>query len=285
MKKYSVADAAKPYVSYDMIHAHTELPSYSEPRLQLLYAVLAQSKETRERSELFSLVTALVQLGMDTHDLVDTETGQRTETQMRSRQLKILAGDFFSARFYQLLAVKGEIELISILSKAVADVNRLKITFYTAAESASLTAEHYLMNRISLKSELFVPFQKYLSQPIAKVWKELLQQVTAFEVMHDELGNIFGAGGYARSFAYWNLHNMVTSAEEKKMLQQNSYKLLVDKYHVRSYMLDYLHTAYEAVISILEAEQLIELKNEFAQTVEYMKHQLGNFSMKEVEAQ
>ncbi|URN94129.1 MAG: heptaprenyl diphosphate synthase component 1 [Candidatus Pristimantibacillus lignocellulolyticus] len=285
MKKYSVADAADPYVSYDMIHAHTELPSYSEPRLQLLYAVLAQSKETRERSELFSLVTALVQLGMDTHDLVDTETGQRTETQMRSRQLKILAGDYFSARFYQLLAVKGEIELVAILSKAVADVNRLKISFYSTAQSATLTAEQYLMNRISLKSEMFAPFHKFLSKPIAKVWKELLQQVTAFEVMLDELSNIFDAGGYARSFAYWNLHNIVTSVEEKKMLQQNSYNLLVDKYHIRRHMLDYLHTAYEAVLRILDTEQLAELKAELSHTVENMKKQLGNFSMKEVEAQ
>lgn len=285
MKKYSVADAADLYVSYDMIHTHTELPSYSEPRLNLLYAILAYSKGTRERSELFSLVTALVQLGMDTHDLIDTETGQRTESQMRSRQLKILSGDYFSARFYNLLAAAGEVELIALLGKAVADVNRLKIIFYEKVQAATLSAEEYLLSRIRLKSELFLPFERYMEEPIANIWKELLHQVTSFEVMHEELKNMLGAGGYARSFAYWTLHAIVTTPEDKKSLQQNGYEHLLDKHHLYSFMLDFLHSSYEGVQRVLESEHLSEVKQGLSHLIEDMKSQLSNFSMKEVEAQ
>ena len=89
MKKYSVADEANQYVEYDMIQAHTAIPSYSELRLQLLHAVLNQSTQTKQKSNLFSLVTALVQLGMDTHDLIDTETEYLSEAKMRSRQLRL----------------------------------------------------------------------------------------------------------------------------------------------------------------------------------------------------
>ena len=99
MKKYSIVQAADQYVKYDMIQAHTQVPSYSEPRLQLLNAMLNQSKLMKDKSELYALVTALVQLGMDTHDLIDIESGFVNEKQMRSRQLNVLAGDYFSAKF------------------------------------------------------------------------------------------------------------------------------------------------------------------------------------------
>lgn len=285
MKKYSVADAAKPLVSYDMIHAHTELPSYSEPRIQLLHAVLMHSKETKDRSDLFSLVTTLVQLGMDTHDLIDTESERRTEVQMRSRQFKILAGDYFSARFYNLLAMSGEVELIGILGKAVADANRMKISFYERVQAATLTAEEYLSNRVKIKSQLFVPFQRFFEEPIAVIWQELLLQVTSFEVMHEELKNLTGAGGYARSFAYWTFKNMILSADEKQNLEQNNVDQLIDKYNLLEYMLDFLHTAFEGVKRVLDSEQLVGLKQELSHLIDTMKKQLSYFSMKEVEAQ
>lgn len=285
MKKYNVANALDPYVSYDMIHAHTALPSYSEPRVQLLHAVLSYSKGTKERNDLFSLVTALVQLGLDTHDHIDTDNGKRTEAQMRSRQIKVLSGDYFSARFYQLLAAAGEVEVVGILSKAVADVNRLKISFYEKVQAATLTAEEYLTSRIQLKSELFSPFHRFLDDPIAAIWHELLHQVTSFEVVQEELKNSLEAGGYARSFSYWTLNNMILSSEDKLSLEENRFEALIDKHNLRKVMMDFLHTAFEAIQRVLSSEHLSGLKQELSHLIENMKNQLSNFSMKEVEAQ
>lgn len=285
MKKYRVADAAAPYVQYDMIHLHTELPAYAEPRLQLLFGALRSSKQSRERSELFNLVTALVQLGMDTHDLIDTETGQRTEKQMRSRQLKILAGDYFSARFYQLLAAAGEVELIGLLSKAVADVNRLKITLYEKVQAATLTAEEYLSSRINLKSEMFLPFYRYFEEPLAEIWQELLHYVSRFEVIYEELKDSVTAGGFARSFAYWSLLGAISPAEEKSLLKQDNYEHLLEKHNIRRYLMDTLHTAYDAVHKLLESEHFTELKKELHHLMEEMALKVAKYSMKRVEAQ
>lgn len=285
MKKYRVADAAAPYVQYDMIHLHTELPAYAEPRLQLLFGALRSSKISRERAELYDLVTALVQLGMDTHDLIDTDTGQRTEKQMRSRQLKILAGDYFSAKFYQLLAAAGEVELIGLLSKAVANVNRLKVSFYQNVQAATLTAEEYLSSRTNLKSEMFLPFTRYFEEPLAGVWQELLRTVSRFEVIYEELKDLVAAGGFARSFAYWSLLGAISSAEEKSMLKGDNYEHLLEKHNIRGFLLDALHTAHEAVHKLLEGEQLTELKKELHALIEDMAIKMAKYSMKRVEAQ
>jgi len=285
MKNYRVADAAAPYVQYDMIQLHTELPTYAEPRLQLLFGALRSSKISSERAELFNLVTALVQLGMDTHDLIDTEPGQRTEKQMRSRQLKILAGDFFSAKFYQLLAGSGEVELIGLLSKAVASVNRLKVSFYQSVQAAALTAEEYLMNRSNLKSEMFLPFVIFLEEPVAKIWNELLRHISRFEVINEELKDMESAGGYARSFTYWSLLSAISSAEEKSMLKAGNHEHLLEKYNVRGCLLDGLHSAYEAVRQLLEHEHLTELKKELHSLMEELTMKVAKYSMKRVEAQ
>ncbi|MFC6332287.1 heptaprenyl diphosphate synthase component 1 [Paenibacillus septentrionalis] len=285
MKKYRVADAAAPFVQYDMIQQHTELPVYAEPRLQLLFGALKSSNYSKEQSELYNVVTALVQLGMDTHDLIDTETGQRTEEQMRSRQLKILAGDYFSARFYQLLAKAGEIELIGLLSKAVADVNRLKVSLYEKVQSATLSAEEYLSSRINLKSEMFKPFQRFFEEPLLSAWNELLHYVSRFEVFYEELKDSLAAGGYARSFAYWSLLGMTTTAEEKTLIKQNNYEHLLEKYNIHHVMLDKLHTAHEAIHRLLEHEHFTELKHELHSLMEEMALKVAKYSMKRVEAQ
>lgn len=286
MKKYRISEAADHYVNYDMIHLHTELPSYSEPRLKLLFAALNQSEVTRERSELYTLVTSLVQLGMDTHDLVDTEIGPRTETQMRSRQLKILAGDYFSARFYQLLAAVGEEQLIGKISKAVIDVNRLKISFYEKVLSASMNAEEYLSNRVYIKSKLFEPFQQLLIAPISQRWKELLHHITRFEVVVEELKDYEQAGGYAYSYMYWSLLEISTPEEQQTVLnnRQTSYAQLVEKYNLKNYLLDALHLAYLSIQQLLQHEQLTQYKQDLLGLLTEMKEQLQIYNLKGIEA-
>lgn len=251
MKKYSVADAANQYVEYDMIQAHTAIPSYSELRLQLLHAVLIQSAHVKQKSELFSLVTALVQLGMDTHDLIDIETEYLSESKMRSRQLKVLAGDYFSARFYHLLAKAGEIQLIGKLSHAVANVNRLKIALYEKAKSATVQADDYIKERIHINSELFKQFTDYIDNTLQPAWHTLLPLVTKFEVVYDELERTTFSEGYAKSYGYWVIqeHTMNTDSQ----YTEEDLQKLMEEHHVKNKLVDILDTTfYQIKDSIVE---------------------------------
>src|SRR5262245_61503284 len=130
MKSYRIPEMAKKYVEYDMIQAHTELPEFPESRIRLLFTFLANQRTPLIHSELYSLVVSLVQFGMDTHDMIDSESGRLGEKDMRSRQLKVLAGDYYSSRFYQLLAQAGQVEMIRRISNGVTEVNKLKVSLY-----------------------------------------------------------------------------------------------------------------------------------------------------------
>ena len=103
-----ITELAKKYVEYDMISTHTELPDFPAPRVHLLYSFLTDSETGSQKSvENCALAAFLVQSGMDTHDQIDLG-GEQQESKMRARQLKVLAGDYFSSVFYALLAATGK---------------------------------------------------------------------------------------------------------------------------------------------------------------------------------
>jgi len=281
MKKYSVADVADQYVKYDMIQAHTAIPSYSELRLQLLHAVLNQSTRTQKQSELFALVTALVQLGMDTHDLIDTETEYLSETKMRSRQLKVLAGDYFSARFYHLLAKAGEIQLIGKLSYAVANVNRLKIAFYENAKKATLLAEDYLQERIHIKSELFKQFTDYIDHTLQPVWRNLLQLITQFEIVYEELEQTKDAGGYAKSYAYWFIQEQM-SIKDLSIISDEKFNVLIEQYGIKAKLIDKLDTTMHLIQSCVQEHHALHQQLDYL--LEQLNIKLSKYVVKRVEA-
>lgn len=281
MKKYSVADAANQYVEYDMIQAHTAIPSYSELRLQLLYAVLNQSSQAKHKSELFSLVTALVQLGMDTHDLIDTETEYLSEKKMRTRQLNVLAGDYFSARFYHLLAKAGEIQLIGKLSQAVANVNRLKISLYERTFTAKILADEYIQERIHIKSELFKQFSEYVDHAIKPVWETLLQLITQFEIVYEELERASEAGGYAKSYAYWFIKEQSPKLDTAQ-LTDHQFKELIEQYGVKAKLIDMLDTTLYLIKNCTEGHDA--LRQQLEQLFMQLNTKLSKYVVKRVEA-
>lgn len=190
MKNDQIQQTAKKFTQYDMIQAHTELPEFPTYRTSLLYVFLqngAMIKQDESDNELFTLVTSLVQMGMDTHDMVEVENDQADLPRMRSNQLKVLAGDYFSSRFYQLLAQKGQLEMIQALSAAICEVNRLKMNLYLNMQKKQMTAEDFLQESIQIRMQLFVPFSIFMKEFFSKKWLNLLYGVTRCEVISEQL--------------------------------------------------------------------------------------------------
>lgn len=274
MKRYRIPEIADKYTNYDMIQAHTALPPLSDPRLRLLFAFLNQKPSLTKQSELYTLVISLVQLGMDTHDWVDTNTEYRTEKEMRSRQLKVLAGDYFSTRFYQLLAKAGQIEMISKISNAVCEVNKLKLVLYMRMRQLKITADEYVSFAVQLRSELFQHFADMLEGPISRLWPDLLDGVSRCEVILDELERTECPERFEKSWAYWYVLQEGTDEECYKLIhsaeEQGFIKSLVEKYNVRNLLANKLKQSAEtlkAAASKLESDKLI---NELALIIDAM---------------
>lgn len=238
MTNTNIQERARQYMEYDMIRIHTDLPDFPEIRTKLLVAFLNTETIDRPRAELFALVTSLVQVGLDTHDQVPETNDKKDKPEARSRQLKVLAGDYFSARFYQLLSQTGEIEVVKQLSKSICEVNRLKMNFYTLMKQLKMSAEDYLQHTISIKMQLFLTFQKWMAGVCHRIWPEILQNYTRCEVLVEELSRLNSTDQIKGSWAYWYIMQFGTK-EDKKQLQAEGIdpgklRALLMKYNVKA---------------------------------------------------
>ncbi|GAB6929959.1 hypothetical protein JCM10914A_39420 [Paenibacillus sp. JCM 10914] len=256
MRSYRVPGLAEKYMNYDMIQNHTELPGFPDARVHLLYIFLKDSgRNEAGREELYALVTSLVQVGLDTHESIDIAEGNQGEAVMRSRQLKVLAGDYFSSRFYQLLALQGDIDVISILSKAVSDVNVKKMKLYGRMKAAVISSEEYLHHMVQLNMQLFLSFTPLMDGPARELWEKLLSEFSQCETIVHEMDRSATPESGRWSYSYWYLLETGSEDERTMLLGKKSemkdWKKLILKYKVSEHMLDKLRASVGSIQILL----------------------------------
>jgi len=265
MKFFRIPEMAKQYTDYDMIRNHTELPEFPMTRIRLLLAFLDHPGLHDEKNELYALVTSLVQLGIDTHELV-SETNDETEKKsVRSRQLKVLAGDYFSSRFYHLLSGAGQIEMIQQLSSAICEVNRLKMTFYTLMKQFRMSAEDYLDHMVRIKSQLFLGFGRLMEGVKSKLWPDLLRGITRCEVLMNEIARTKDMESFRDSWGYWHIMEN-GSKEERRQLEladkdESKFRPMLLKYNIKSQLIRMLEDQWNhlnRLFSELDSDKLVQ---------------------------
>jgi heptaprenyl diphosphate synthase len=225
MNSFRVAEMTKPYTEYDMIQKHTSLPELAEYRVRLLLAFLNKANQDQEQNEIISVATSLVQLGLDTHDLVPVSNLQKEEKDARSRQLKVLAGDYFSSRFYHILAQAGQIEMIKQLSDAICEVNRSKMNLYLRMKQLKMTAKEFLEQSVLIKMQLFLSFEPLMDGERLQIWSDILKMFTLGEVLAVEIERSRSHNDFNSSWSYWHILQLATK-DEKKQLQAGESDML-----------------------------------------------------------
>ncbi|MDR6722150.1 heptaprenyl diphosphate synthase [Paenibacillus amylolyticus] len=267
MNSYRVPQLAKKYTDYDMIRQHTEIPPFPDSRARLLQVFVSRTDE-KQHDEIYALATSLVQLAMDTHDRIDTLSGARREQEMRSRQLNVLAGDYFSSRFYQLLAHANRIEMIGKLSGAVAEVNVGKMSLYERMKKLVVSPDEYLRETVQLKMQLFLSFTDIIGEKDQSIWKHLLAEFSTCENIVEELQKLNDEKSFVYSYAFWSI-NEQGSDEERKVLRQpepdmRAWAGLVMKYRIGEILLDMLRNSTHRIQQLLqdkvEGESLHEVQ-------------------------
>lgn len=250
MNNYRIPEIVRKFTDYDLIRQHTELPKFPDIRIRLLYTLL-KSKSDCSRSELFALVTSLVQIGLDTHDWVEGDNRDSSVGAMRTRQLRVLAGDYLSGRFYHLLAEAGQIEAIKAMSHSICEINRLKMTLYGKIKQLKLTAEEYFAHHVRLKMQLFLSFTQWMDERASVHWPGLLQGISGCELVVEELDRAESASNFRGSWGYWHILQQGTPEEKrtvaKEDLQPEELKPIVAKYGVREKLAEMLRQSVEQV--------------------------------------
>lgn len=169
--------------THSYVEHYVDVPPHAESRLALLYLFLLEQGMTKERASIFCTATGLVQLGLDMHEHVKNEY-ETTLTAERNRQLTVLAGDYYSSRYYHLLAEASEIRAVSVLSAAIQRVNEAKMKLYLAGRDGRLSSdEEYWDLRNMIDTGLYVAIvEEYADRDEdRRFWMNLMKETATVE--------------------------------------------------------------------------------------------------------
>lgn len=263
------SEIAYQYTKHDMIETYTKLPPLPETRARLLSCFM-NGENANEKQALYSLAVSLAQLGLDTHDLVEeSESLEPLGQQARSRQLKVLAGDYFNGRFYELLSHAEQVDAVRLVSRAICEVNRMKMSMYEKFRSLKLTAEEFMENSVSIKTELFMSLSRFIPSRHVHRFQELLRLFARCEVISEELDRS-GSEDIRHGWAYWYVLQTATPEERQTILNADRTEvgMLIHKYNIRTLLSAMLQTQLGFMKSLIEQFDSEALRAEVSRMLE-----------------
>lgn len=112
-------------IQQNTLQKYTGIPVVDDERLFFTLLPLLNGEEWDSSVETASIAISLIFSALAAHDLVKEDNATAKE-----QQLQVLAGDYYSGRYYQLLAKEHKIDLIQQLSNGVACITEHKSRFY-----------------------------------------------------------------------------------------------------------------------------------------------------------
>jgi hypothetical protein len=132
-------------IQAEMEHAYLSswLPKPVLESLQLFLAsamARAAGLSAEERETVISTLL-LIYHGLAVHDEIEILAAREDE---RYRQLGVLAGDYYSSKYYRLLAEAGHVALIGVFARAIQTVNEAKAELERDLLDFTMTPARYL---------------------------------------------------------------------------------------------------------------------------------------------
>ncbi|OUM89707.1 MAG: hypothetical protein BAA01_02795 [Bacillus thermozeamaize] len=155
-----------------------EYPQVDIQKLELLNWFLKDLGWDEEQRKRVCTATALAQLGLDIHENIGC-MNPLDEKKKRNRQLSILAGDFFSSKFYWLLASSGDLSVIPIIAQAVSEINHSKMRLYQTGWNQHHFSQ-FLQEFTVLQCALYSSFTP-LNPQRGQWWKMLIERLIVTE--------------------------------------------------------------------------------------------------------
>ncbi|MBD7945186.1 heptaprenyl diphosphate synthase component 1 [Psychrobacillus sp. Sa2BUA9] len=112
-------------IQHNTLLKYAGIPVIDEDRLFFTLLPLLNGEEWAEANKQSTIAVSLIFAALAAHDLVKEQNATTKE-----QQLQVLAGDYYSGKYYQLLAKGKQIELIQIFSSGVSSITEHKTRFY-----------------------------------------------------------------------------------------------------------------------------------------------------------
>ncbi|WP_157729480.1 heptaprenyl diphosphate synthase component 1 [Tumebacillus algifaecis] len=216
-------------------------------RLQLLLgeAICKAAGLCKEETETIVSTLLLIYEGLAIHEEIETLAAHSDE---RYRQLGVLAGAYYSSKYYRLLAKSGQIRLLGQFALAIQSINEAKAELVRVPGDFTLNVERYLQLQETIHGTLLHALRATLL-PQGDEWEQLVSHLIRTSVLKSELDKMTDPiwQRQAVNLSVWQKANN----EEKKWLKvlkssggtDHRLQSLYVKYGVSTYLFSLLEEA------------------------------------------
>ncbi|WP_407268701.1 heptaprenyl diphosphate synthase component 1 [Radiobacillus sp. PE A8.2] len=177
------------HMKHSYIEKFIKKPVIDEDKLFLLSAIIQHTNVSIHKQKNYIITTMLVQIALDTHDLVTmSDAAEESDDKRKTRQLTVLAGDYYSGLYYHLLSKLEDISMIRTLASAIKEINEYKMHIYYK-EFESPEAFFDAWNQVD--SLLIQRISEHINKPViiefAKNWlllTRLIREKNSFNETH-----------------------------------------------------------------------------------------------------
>lgn len=163
----AISNTVKQKISHGYLQKHIDVPSVDEDRILLLLSCIGDSGLAEEKRNTYIVTAMLVQIALDTHEKIKNENDVQ-----KKQQLTVLAGDYYSGLYYQILSEEKDILLIRAFASGIQIVNECKISVYRQ-ESKQL--DHFFDHIRKMESAIINSLLEFLGRTkLSKLYEELL---------------------------------------------------------------------------------------------------------------
>lgn len=184
-------------IQHSYIEKYIEKPHIDKEKLYILTTLFNHLSVSNDEKKQYIITTMLVQIALDTHELVPNESNDGDRQVNRTKeQLYVLAGDYYSGLYYALLADIKDVEMIRILATTIKEINEYKMKLYYQ-EYASFSDFINIIDKI--ETLLITRVAKSMNErfiiPLLEAWVTLNRWIREIEKIN--------TNQHASVFDYW----------------------------------------------------------------------------------
>ncbi|WP_404427868.1 heptaprenyl diphosphate synthase component 1 [Ureibacillus chungkukjangi] len=138
------------HVRHRTLTQYTGSPVLDENQLFYLLLPFLNGEKWDEQNEVSAITVGIVHASLNEHDKIS-----ETNATSKEQQLTVLSGDFYSGRYYEILAHSGNISLIRQLSEGIVNRCEHQIKLY---ESSQYTIREWYQTISVIQTELIKRF-------------------------------------------------------------------------------------------------------------------------------
>lgn len=221
------------HVRHRTLKQYTGEPILRAPQLFFIQLPFLMGMARDHQSEISAVTVGIVHASLEEHDKIKEQ-----EATSKEQQLTVLSGDYYSGRYYQLLAQSENILLIQKLSQAIVKRCEQQITVYEGKQrpfTEWVTSLQVIQTELITQYYTVIGFERFVP---------LMQETLTIVRLQDELHNMQQGRGSRFSDV------MITSLNEAETIdyvmqqeiqaRQAKVQTLLQDLHIDASLVDYM---------------------------------------------